>query len=161
MARASAFTPSFNEPDFRAAVLNTMLMGMPEDTAEQLTWFWYRDRTYTPADPAGNPYDWDTAPTSDEPGNPGLPDAGDDQSLIVPYALEFSARPSSLEATSFGDIDTSRAIVTLLDDAYEQVRTADYARIGDTRYRPLFDAPPQGLFGVTVWTVYIEAEDSA
>jgi hypothetical protein len=160
VAKASAFSANFDEAAFREAIYETMLMGIPEDPAEALTFKWLRDRVYVPDDPAGNPYDWTSSPTSNTPGNPALPDIGGDQGLSVPYALEFSARPGGA-ATAFGEIDTSRAVVTLLDSDYDQVRTADYAVIGDTVYRILFDAPPFGLFGVTVWQVFLEAEDSA
>ena len=159
MARSSSFASGFNETQTRDAILNTMLMGMPDDVAQQLTWYWRRDRTFSPDDPAGNPYDWTAPPIQDNPSNPDLPDDGVDQSLVVPYALEFSARPAGSATTVLGDIDTSRAIVTLLDTYYTQIQTADYARIGDARYRIQFDAPPIGLFGMTVWQVYLEAED--
>lgn len=172
MAKSSSFTSGFNEPAFRDAILNTMLMGIPEDPAERLTFWWRRDQTYAPDDPAGNPYDWTSAPVTDVAGNPKLRDpalklgatpAGGipDQSLQVPYALEFSARPAGSSNTVFGEIDASRAIVTMLETDYTQISTADYATIGDSRYRIQFDAPPVGLFGVTVWTLYLEAEDQA
>jgi hypothetical protein len=161
MAKSSAFAGGFDEATFRTAVLNTMLMGMPEDKSEQLTFCWRRSQTFTSHDLAGNPYDWTATPTTDLPGNPAIPDKGGDQALTVPYALEFTARFTGDANTSLGSIDTSRATVTLLDKDYDRIRTADYAVIGDTRYRLLFDAPPQGLFGVTVWTLFLEAEDSA
>lgn len=161
MAKSSAFSGGFDEAQFRDAVTNTMLMGIPEDPTERLVFYWRRDQTFSPDDPAGNPYDWTSPPIVDDPGNPALPDAGVDQGLSVPYALEFSARPAGSSNTVFGEIDTSRAIVTMLETDYEKIRTSDYARIGDSRYRIQFDAPPQGLFGVTIWTVYLEAEDQA
>jgi hypothetical protein len=161
MAKSSAFTPSFNEPAFRDAILNTMLMGIPEDPFERLTFWWRRDQTYSPDDPAGNPYDWTEPPISDLPGNPDLPDQGTDQSLQVPYALEFSARPAGSSNTVFGEIDASRAIVTMMDVDFKKIEHADYATIGHSRYRIQFHAPPVGLFGVMVWTLYLESEDQA
>jgi hypothetical protein len=161
MAKSSSFSGSFNEPAFRDAILNTMVMGMPEDPAERLTFVWRRDQTWVPDDPAGNPYDWTRPPVTDTAANPALPDEGIEQTLQVPYALEFSARPAGSANTVFGEIDISRAVITLMDDAYEQIKTADHAVIGDTRYRIQFDAPAVGLFGVSVWTLYAEAEDSA
>jgi hypothetical protein len=161
MAKASAFSSGFNEASFRNAIANTMLMGMPEDPAQRLTWWWHRDETYSPDDPAGDPYDWTSPPMVDTPGNPKLKDQGTEQSLIVNYALEFSARPAGSANTVFGEIDTSRAIVSLTDTDYEQIKTADYATIGNTTYRIQFQGPPTGLFGYTLWTVYLEAEDSA
>jgi hypothetical protein len=161
MAKSSSFAAGFNEPAFRDAILNTMLMGIPEDPKERLTFWWRRDRTYSPDDAAGNPYDWTEAPVTDVAGNPKLPDKGAEQSLQVPYALEFSARPAGSSNTVFGEIDASRAIVTMMESDFTKVQSADYATIGDSRYRIQFDAPPIGLFGVTVWTLYLEAEDQA
>jgi hypothetical protein len=163
MAKSSAFSPAFNEGSFRTAILNTMLMGMPESKAQQLTWWWHRDQTYSPDDPAGDPYDWTQPPATDVAGNPKLKDAGPpaEQSLIVPYAVEFSARPAGSANTVFGEIDTSRAIVSLTDTDFEQVKTADYATIGDTTYRIQFKGPAIGLFGYTLYQMYLEAEDSA
>jgi hypothetical protein len=163
VAKSSAFSGGFDEARFRDAITNTRLMGIPEDPAERLTFWWRRDQTYSPDDPAGNPYDWTEPPVLDAPGNPTLPDDGLDQeqSLQVPYALEFSARPASSSNTVFGEIDASRAVVTMLETDFQKVRTADYAVIGDSRYRIQFDAPPLGLFNVTIWTLYLEAEDQA
>lgn len=158
--KASAFAGGFDETTFRDAIQNTMLMGIPEDENERLTFWWNREQTYTPDDPAGNPYDWTATPVTDEPGNPAIADPGTNQSLIVPYALEFSARPAGSSNTAFGEIDASRAVVTLMDGDFQQIHTADYATIGPTRYRIQFAGPPVGLFAVTVHQIFLEAEDS-
>lgn len=160
MATSSAFTSKFNEAKFRNAILNTFLMGMPESDGDKLKWFWKRDKTYSPQDPTGNPYDWGSTPVTDDPGNPDITDTpGEDQYLIVPYALEFSSRPAGSVPTILGEIDNARAVVTLFDTDFEQIKTADYCTISDTRYRIQFDSTPFGLFGVTVWQVILEAED--
>jgi hypothetical protein len=159
--KSSSFASAFDESRFRDAITNTMLMGIPEDTADRLTFWWNRDQTFSPDDPAGNPYDWTAPPVVDDPGNPDITDTGDPQSLSVPYALEFAARPAGSSNTSFGEIDASRAVVTMLDTDFERIRSADYATIGETRYRIQFQGPPTGLFGVSVCSLYLEAEDSA
>jgi hypothetical protein len=163
MARSSAFSASFDETSFRYAIRETMLMGMPETVADRLMWVWERDRTYIPDDPTGDPYDWSSPAATDVAGNATLTDPGTPlpQTLVVPYAFEFAARTASTAGTVFGEIDTSRMVVTLLDTDYDQINTADYAMYAGTKYRIRFEAPPQGLFGVTVWTVHLEAEDSA
>ena len=163
MAKSSSFSSGFNEGNFRNAIKNTMLMGIPEDPAQQLTWWWHRDQTFSPDDPAGDPYDWTQSPVVDTPGNPVLKDDGTptEQSLVVPYALEYSASQGSEAATVFGGIDTSRATISMAEVDYEQVKTADYCTVGDTTYRIQFTGPPIGLFGFTLWQVFIEAEDSA
>jgi hypothetical protein len=165
MAKSSSFTSAFPEATFRQAILNTMLMGMPQDPAQQLKWWWKRIQEFSPDDAAGNPYDWTQPPVTDLPGNPGLSvkntAPGAEQWLTVPYALEFSARQTGSSNTAFGEIDTSRAVVSLTDTDYEKIKTADYATIGDTTYRIQFKGPAIGLFGYTLYQMYLEAEDSA
>lgn len=147
--------PAFDAAEFRTAIRDTMTMGMPTATSKRLTWHWNRDQTFDPQDPAATPYDLDQAPVVDDPGNPDEP-SGEVQ---VTYALEFAARPAGSRETVFGQFDTSRAEVTLLEDEYEQIKTADYCTIDGTRYEIDFTAPPVGLFEVTVYTIYITAED--
>lgn len=161
MATNSDFADDFDQAEFEYNIRETMQMGMPEDDAEKLTWFWRRIRESTPSDPAGQPYDWTAPATVNDPGNPDLPDPDPDadQSLIVDYAIEFSSRPAGSTITVLGEIDNSRAVITLLKEDYEQIKTADYAKINDTEYRPQFTAPPQGLFGSTIETVILEAID--
>jgi hypothetical protein len=161
MATSSSFSSSFPEADFRDGILNTMLMGISEDPAQRLQWVWRRDVTYAPDDPAGNPYDWTATPVTDVAGNATLTDTGTEQFLVVPYALEFSIRPGSSVSTPVGELDVSHLLITLIDSDYEKVKTADYARVGDVTYNIEFKAPPTGLFGVTVWQVYLAAQDQA
>ena len=95
MATSSAFAAQFPEADFRYAIREAMKMGMPEDDAEKLTWFWKRARTYQPDDLGGRPLDWTAAPLTDDPGNP-VDDAEDD-GLIVDYALEANNLSSQVD----------------------------------------------------------------
>jgi hypothetical protein len=161
MAGNSAFASDFDQTEWETTIRETMRMGMPEADEQKLTWWWKRERTYAPDDTAGNPYDWTDDPVTDDPGNTVLPDTGEEQSLIVDYALEFSSRPAGSVITVLGEIDNSRAIVTLLDVDYQQIKTADYATIEDTTYRIQFTSPSLGLFASTVWQVVLEAVDEA
>jgi hypothetical protein len=153
----SDLNPDFDAAEFRTQIRATMRMGMPPNPTDQLTWRWRRVRTYSPQDRARNPYDWTQAPTTDAPGNPG----DDDDTRIVDYAVEFSARPAGSLDVAAGQFDTSRAVVTLLDEDFEQVKNADYATIGSTTYDIDFAGPPVGLFSVGVHQVYLTARDEA
>lgn len=158
MARVAIPGVTFDEANFRTVIKQTMGMGMPEDTTKQLTWHWLANKTYLRPDPANAPYDWTAAPTASTPGNPAVPGG----SLVVDYAIEFqfSARGGTVE-TELGEFDQGRAIVTLLDVDYEQIKTADYVTIDEARYNIDFTAPPMGMFGVTVYTVYLTAIDES
>ena len=163
MAGDSAFAADFDQVEFETGIRETMKMGMPEADAEKLTWWFKRDQEYSPADTAGNPFDWTDDPISDEPGNPDIPDPdpNHDQSLIVDYAIEFSSRPAGSTTTVLGEVDNSRAVVTLFRVDFEKIKTADYAKIDAATYKIQFKAPPLGLFTSTVVQVYLEAVDVA
>jgi len=163
----SAMTPSFDQAVFETAIRETMKMGMPETEAACLHWYWARLKTFAVPDSTGIPYDFNDSPTSNQPGNPVLPEALGpgatpgpvDQSLVVPYALEFSSRPAGTVQTVLGEIDQSRAVVTLLHAEFLQVQTADYCILDDARYSIQFMAPTFGLFGSMVHQAYLQAED--
>jgi hypothetical protein len=151
MAQVPGFGNVFNADQFKAAIRSTMLMGMPEEPSERITFRWTPNRSYTSADSAGNPWSWEDVPVSE--------DAPED--VQVPAAVEFSARPAGSMDTPIGQFDTSRVIVTLLDDDFEQIRGADLIMIDGATYDVMFVGPPVGLFSVTVYSVFGEARDEA
>lgn len=163
MATSSSFTSRFPESRFRVNIRNAMKMGMPENDAEKVSWWWKRVREYDPQDPAHNPYTWDQPTVVDAIGNPDLadPGGGADQSVIVDYTIEFKSRPAGSVTTVLGEIDTSRAIITIFDTDYETIKTADYAKVGSNVYRIQFVEPAIGMFGVSMYTIVLEAEDQA
>lgn len=143
------FGAGFDGDAFRAAIRSTMEMGMPEDTNERVTFRWHTERTYVTADPGGNPYSWDETPASEL--------AHDD--VQVPCAVNFSARPAGSVDTTLGQFDTARISLTLLDVDYTQVEGADTVLIDNNIYVIDFVGPPQGLFDVTVYTIFATAQD--
>ncbi len=153
MAGTSA---SFNATKTRNEFRSVMRMGMPTDVAQQLTWRWRDIEGYVPDDPAGEPYDWTDAPVVDEPGNPTVPGG----SLIVPYALEVLGSGATVD-TAVGQLDFTRALVTLMEDDWEQVADADFCTCGNTRYTIEVQPPHVGLFDLTVVQVLIQAAGRA
>lgn len=146
--------PDFDAAEARAEFRAVMTMGMPTAVADQLKWRWRRTKGYVPDDPAGNPYDWTTAPVVDVAGNPA--DTDGDDTVIVPYALEVLGTGDDA-ATSVGVLDFTRARVTLLDEDYAKVADADYCTCGRRTYTIDFGPPAVGLFDLTVHTVLLEA----
>lgn len=158
MARVTIPGVTFDAANFRSQIKLVMGMGMPEDPAQRLTWHWNPNNTYPVADPANEPYDWSEAPTTSAPGNLAAPTG----QLQVDYALQFMpARNTEGTSTVLGDFDITRAVVTMLDVDYAQIAGADYATVGPTIYEIDFSAPPEGLFDVTVYTVYLHARDAS
>lgn len=147
--------PAFPADQFIAGIKLAMAMGQPENAAEALSWHWRPEQTFTEADTAGDPYDYGDTPVTDAPGNAADPT---DVGIIVDYALEFAVVGAT--DTSVGQIDPSKATVTLLGAEYDRVKTADYAIIDGSHYDIDFSAPPQGLFNVTVYSVQLTARDA-
>lgn len=143
--------PAFDPAVFRQAIRDTMIMGLPNATAEKPTFRWNPDKTFTTADPAGQPYDLTASPVdTDAP-----PD------VQIPCAVEFSARPAGSLDTVIGEFDTSRVIITILDEDYALIEGADQVLLGENTYNIQFVGPPLGLFEVTVYQLYAIARDES
>jgi hypothetical protein len=142
---------AFNATQFRQVIRETMLMGMPNAVQERATFRWDPAKSYPVADPAGNPYDLTSAPTT----------TTTHADVQVPVAVEFSARPAGSMDTVMGEFDTSRVIITVLDEDYEQIVGADLVIMGGNTYDIQFVGPPIGLFEVTVYQLYALARDES
>lgn len=145
------FGASFDADVFRSKIRDTMRMGLPSATPEAPIFRRHMERDFQIDDPARNPYDWTDAPTSTVTY----------VDVQVPVAIEFSARPAGSLNTVLGEFDVSRAVITVLDVDYEQIRYADEVLLGGNRYRIQFTGPPIGLFSVTVFQMYAEAVDES
>lgn len=145
----ASFGAGFDAAAFRAAIEQTMIMGLPVDAAERATFRWKPERTFSTADPAGRPYSWtDTPATEDEPAD-----------VQIPVAVEFEARPAGSADTVIGQFDAARAVITVLDAHYPQVAGANFVILGGDTYQIDLWAPPVGLFDATIHTVYATAID--
>lgn len=157
MASESTLAAGFPADTFRAQIAQVMLMGMPENEEDRLTFYWNDIETFTPTTDDDDPLDWTATPVTDVPGNSDITEG-----FYRPnYALEFAARPAGSVNEVTGEIDTTRLLITLLDVDFDKISTADYAKIKDVRYRIQFAAPEVALFPVGVHTLYLEAEDQA
>lgn len=141
----------FNAVEFRDAIRFAMHMGLPESTVERATFQWTRLKTYEREDPSGQPYSWAAAPTTDVIH----PD------VQVPVAMEFQRYSSGEGQTSVGQFQTTSVVLTLLDEDYALVAGADKALLGDNTYTLEYVAPPLGLFEVTIYQLFMRAEDES
>lgn len=134
-----------------------MTMGLPSEgnqaTPSSLaaTFRWDKQQTFDNVDPSGTPYDLTVSPVTDTtPAD-----------VQIPVAVEFSARPAGSLDTNLGEFDSSRAILTILDEHWVQVQGADQVLLGENVYDIQFTGPPIGLFEVTVFQVYCLARDES
>lgn len=143
--------PRFDAAKVRAALHFAMKMGSPTKPSEDVIFRWNTVETFQSKDPAGRPYDFGSTPTT----STSKPD------VVIDTAGEFSARPSGSRDTEIGHFDTSRMVLTILDDDIDKVRDADLVIIDGNEYRILFIAPPDALFDMTVYQMYLEAVDES
>lgn len=147
----------FSGDVFRENIRFAMQMGAPTSTTEQVTFYWKREKTYSPQDHKRRPYDFTQSTVTDEPGNADIPGG----STTVDCAVEFTPRNSTGTENQVGAFEAPRAVVTLLDEEYATIEGFDYAMIDGTTYNPDYVAPPLGLFDVTVYQVHLTAADEA
>lgn len=145
------FGAGFDAEEFRSAIRNAMIMGMPSNPMEQVTFRWRHRQTFETQDNTSNPYDWTDTPITDDSDE--FPD------VTLPVACEFVSRASLSAGTPLGEIDTPKVILTLLDDEYEQVKGASFVIIAGATYEINYTAPPMGLFDVSVYEMYCTAQD--
>jgi hypothetical protein len=141
----------FDAPGFRDAIKFAMKMGLPEDTAERPTFRWKAVKTFTSADPAGNPYNRKAAPITNV----------QHADVQIDCAVEFISRSTLGGGTPAGDFETPRAIITVMDVDYPDVDGATEILLGGNTYHIDFVAPPTGLFGATVYQIHASAESES
>jgi hypothetical protein len=133
----------FNPDTFRSVITATMVMGLPQKPEEQPTFYFRTIVTYpvgTKLDTEGRPIDPRIKPSV----TTALPP------IQVPCAVEFAPDTTNDEGLA-GTYWQTRAVLTLLDTQYEQVKDAIEVQLGDRRYIISFLYPPLGLGLVTVY----------
>ena len=136
----------FNADLFRNGIRNAMIMGTPVDPTHRATFRWIIKRHYTTADTAGMPFNFGSTPTST--------DERDD--VQVPVAMEFM--PGPLTGTSIGAFHEAQMVLTVLDEDYALVETADEVSVAGKEYDIVYVGPPIGLFSVTIYQMYCQAK---
>jgi len=139
----------FNPTTFRDGILFAMNMGMPNNVAEQCTFYFKSTRSFPPGtalDDNGEPYDVSVAVVEVEP-----------TPVIVPVAVEFDkAEASELPA---GVLRHTKVTLTILDTYWPQVSSAIEISLGRDRYFIEYEKPVLGLFDVDVHQLVCYAKD--
>lgn len=148
----NSFGSNFDAAAIRQKLTDVMNMGLPEDVGERATFRWKTEYQNTITAPSGKAYDFTATPVAtDAPAD-----------VQIPVAVEFLPSPPTSRfavGTPMGEFDNARAVITILDTYYPQVATADQVLLGDNIYNVEFWAPPIGLFDLTVYQVYLSAQD--
>jgi hypothetical protein len=122
----SPLLSGFNADGFRNNIRNTMIMGLPNDSALKPTFFFRATMSYPPGtvmDPEGRPIDPRVQATATYAADP----------IQVPCAVEWGLDNSNNENLS-GTMWEDRATLTLLDTEYTQVSQAIEVDLGGRRF---------------------------
>lgn len=141
---------AFNATEFRSAIRFAMQMGLPSDTSERITFRWRDETTHDDSDSGGKPWNFSSTPVTTV--------TTDD--VQVTCGVSFMA-DSTVEGTPVGPFQHPRIVVSLLEDEYDDVATADEIVMDGATYDIKYWEPPQALFDVTVYKVHAEAVDEA
>lgn len=122
----SPILAGFNATTFRDTIRNTMIMGLPNTTQQQPTFYFRSTATYpggTRLDVDGRPIDPRIAPTLVYAHAP----------LKVPCAVEWGLDNANNEGLA-GTFWSDRATITLLDTEYVQVKDAIEVDLAGRRF---------------------------
>lgn len=146
----AGFGSGFNADKFREAIRATMTMGLPNSPSERATFRWTPVRTYDRESPSKNPYTWTATPTSSDTH----------EDVQIPVAVEMHSRVLPMD-TAVGHFDPVKVVLTVLDTDYVLIQGADIVLLGGNTYDVDFVAPPEGLFEVTVYSIWATARDES
>lgn len=146
--------PGFDADAFRTGIRFAMSMGAPPVEGEQAAFLLPSTLVYNlpggggPAyvDQEGVPFDPTTTVTRTVP-----------DPIKVLCAVEYFDAHG--EPTNFGVITPSRAVITLLDEEYEQIKECIAVVLRGERFIYRSTEYPAGLFDVGVYTLHFTAED--
>lgn len=151
MATVPGFGAGFDASNFRAAIHNVMQMAAPNSVSDQVTFFFDGTSEWASTDEGGSPWDWGATPVSATPV----------QSFTVDCAVEFISRTTLAAGTAVADHDTPRAVLTLLDEDWENVEGFDYCTLSGNTYETKYVRPKIALFDVDVIQVEVVAVDES
>lgn len=147
----------FDADRFRDAMHFVAEMAKPDTEEQQVVFHWNIQRTFEIADPAGQPWDYSTPAT----------DVHHQAEMQVPVLVEHSPRALASGTSRLGDFGSDLVKLTLIDEDYETIsdqngrRLPDYVTIDGDRYNIDKEAPPDGLFDVTMHTLICVAQDES
>lgn len=150
-------TGNFDAGDFRAQILQTMVMGLPNTLPAQPTFRWEVEGSYppitSPTDQSGVPYDANA--TAGSPAPMSIAD------LQIECGVQYMGAPEA--GTIAGFENATQIKVTLLDTQYDQLLAnggntlPDMVVINNQIYN-IDRAEVVGLFTVDVWSFYCTAQ---
>ena len=141
----------FNPDTFRLNIRNAMIMGLPDNTALQPTFYFSPGTPTYPGgtimDSSGKPIDTRIQPTYTSPSP-----------VLVPCAVEFAPDSSDSEGL-LGTFKQTKVILTVLDEDYISIQDAIEVTVNQQRYI-ISDSMSYGLGTVIVYQLFCFRKDT-
>lgn len=138
----------FDPQAFVQGILTAMTIGEPTREEDKATFYFPADMVAEGSrDSEGIPFDPSTTATP-VPRRPPV---------RVPCAVEYQDAEGKIE--NWGVLVPSKAVITLLDNEYQQVKGFSFVVIGGVKYMYSRTETPVAMVTVDVWTVHCVAED--
>ena len=136
------------------ALRQTMVLGLPAVESERPTFHFDRVVSWIEHDAEGNPWDWTTAPDSEDQAASIQP--------ICAYEFHAPLGRSGAQHTEVGDFFPSTVIITVTATDLPDVIDSSYVVIGPatTRWWFRYFHPAVGLGGLSVYQAHFQAEDT-
>lgn len=136
----------FDADNFRDKIRQTMLMGLPNVSADKPTFYFREVKTWpagTVTDTEGSPLDPRIQPTITSP-----------EPVQVPCAVEFKTTRNDDEGLA-GSFHDTAATLTILDVDWELIKDAIEVTLNGERYYISYESPVIALGPVDVHTVHV------
>ena len=152
--------PRFPSAKVRAGLKFAMQMAFPEDSAQQITWQWTIKRDFKKQDSGGFPFEWTSSQVQSQT-------VITDKIVDCAVQTKAPAGTTRVGGTTMGIMDIASATVTLLDVDYDALVAhglgdfPDQAVMDGAVYVVQTKGPPEGLFDVTVYSIYLQAIDES
>ena len=131
----------------RETLRRTMVMGLPENTAEQPTFFFEGKQDYALEDLEGSPWDWTATPTADT--------SGPSKQVLCAYEFFSPLGRQGSFLTEVGEFNPTTVVFTMFEDEFAETYGFTYATIGPSGQKWYFRhyRPAIGLNDLTVYQV--------
>ena len=135
----------------RETFKRTMVMGLPNTSADHPTFYFEREVTWADFDRANNPWDWTAAPLTEDQPSPVSP--------ICAYEFFAPLGRQGASFTEVGEFNPTQVVFTFTDDEFRKVENSSYVTIGpsDQKWYFRYYRPGNALGSLNILQAHFQA----
>ena len=145
---------SIDADSLRETFKRTMVLGLPNNTSEQPTFYFERVVTWAEHDRENQPWDWTDSPLTDTQKSPVSP--------ICAYEFFSPLGRQGATFTEVGEFKPTTVVVTLTDDEFAKVQDSSTLTIGpsDQKWYFRYYRPANALGSLSIYQAHFQAVGS-